>query len=84
MMTLIRRITIILSITFIAYLGYQAFTRNTAKHWIHYKEPQKAAYMNLEKDEAILKEIQAQTPVRGEKVMNADDFVKPNIFQTIQ
>ena len=84
MITLIRKIVIFLSIILIIYLGYVGFVNNTAKQWKHYAEPQLASFTSLEKDEAILNELDSQTHYKTYKPLDPVFFVKPNIFQTIQ
>jgi hypothetical protein len=84
MIRTIRKIVILLSIALIVYLGYEAFFSNTAKQWKHYSEPQLASFTSLEKDEAILNELESQTHYKTYKPLDPVFFVKPSIFQTIQ
>jgi hypothetical protein len=84
MITLIRKIIILLSIILVIYLGYEAFFHNTGKQWKKYPEPQLASFTSLEKDEAILKELDSQTHYKTYKPLDPVFFVKPSIFQTIQ
>ena len=84
MITLIRKTIILVSVILVVYLGYQDFFNHTAKQWKKYPEPQLASFTSLEKDEAILKELDSQTHYKTYKPLDPVFFVKPSIFQTIQ
>lgn len=83
MINLIRKITIFISIVFLVYLSYEFYFNNSAKEWKNYKEPKEASFQSLEQDEDILKDLKMQIKFNGHKSLNPEDFVKVNIFQTI-
>lgn len=83
MMKSIQKITILLAILFLAFLGYEGWVKNSAKKWKNFKEPQLAAFTSLEQDSEILKELERQTQFNSYKPLDPVFFVKPNIFQVI-
>ncbi len=83
MIHLMQKITITLALLLLAFLGYEAFGKNSAKPWKNFNKPQLAAFTSLEKDEEILQELNRQTRFRTYKPLDPTFFVKPTIFDVI-
>ncbi len=83
---MIRRIQYLLC--FLAFvlcaLGAYEASRDSARRWSAFKEPQLAAYASLEQDEAILNELDKQTRFNSYKPLDPMFFIKPNIFQRVE
>jgi hypothetical protein len=84
MINLIRSLTIGAAILLLAYLGYEAFGHDSARHWLHFKKPEEASFTSLAQDESILQELDNQTRYGTYKPIDPFSLDKPNIFQTIE
>ena len=84
MISTIRKITVVLAIILITYLGYEAFFHDSARKWKNYNQPQLASYTSLEQDGEILEELDRQTRYGSYKPLDPTFFVKPNIFKKIE